>query len=385
MGVLPNLIVLMVAAVGVHSAQAQTYSLIYSFKCGEDGSNPYGGLVRDGSRNLHGTTYDGGTLGHGVVFKLTPTGALTVLHTFAGGPTDGATPVATMVRDAAGNLYGTTGEGGTYGYGAVFEVPAAGPETLLYNFEGSTGSKTDGAYPFPALIRDPAGTLYGATVLGGMNQNGTVFKLTPAGNESVLWSFGGVVGDGEQPHAGLLRDPAGNLYGTTRDGGSGSGTIFKLTPAGVETVLWSFRGTPDGQFPHTFLVQDAGRNLYGTTLQGGAHNRGTVFKLSPAGVETVLWSFAGSPHDGQEPHAGLVRDAAGNLYGTTVKGGGGGFGTIFELTSSGAETVLHSFANDAADGGSPESGLLRDAARNLYGTTYYGGTSGCGTVFKYTP
>ncbi|HEY6290812.1 MAG TPA: choice-of-anchor tandem repeat GloVer-containing protein [Terriglobia bacterium] len=373
------LIVLVVAAIRTRSAQAQTYSLLYSFQCGMDGSNPYGGLVRDGSGNLYGTTYDGGTLGHGVVFKLVPSGSLTVLHTFAGSPTDGATPVASMVRDAAGNLYGTTGEGGAHGYGTVFEVPAAGPEIVLYSFKGGP---TDGASPFPALIRDAAGDLYGATVLGGTQGSGTVFKLTPAGSENPLYSFGGFPGDGEQPHAGLLRDPAGNLYGTTRDGGIGYGTVFKLSSAGVETVLYSFAGPPsDGQNPHTSLVQDTVRNFYGTTLAGGLFNGGTVFQLTAAGKGIVLHNFPGSTGDGQRPHAGLVRDSAGNLYGTTLEGGESGYGTIFELTSTGSEVVLHSFAKDASDGGSPQNSLVRDAAGNLYGTTYYGGASGCGVVF----
>lgn len=329
-GALPCLIVLVAATLVIPSAQAQTYSLLYSFQCGSDGSNPYGGLVRDGAGNLYGTTYAGGS-GYGVVFKLTPSGALRVLHTFAGSPMDGATPVDTLIRDSAGNLFGTTGEGGVNNYGTVFKVTPTGVESVLHFFEGGTA---DGASPFGGLTQDPAGNLYGTTVLGGANDAGTIFKVTAAGAETVLYSFG-LPPDGAQPHAGLLRDPAGNLYGTARDGGQSiDGTVFKLTPAGREYVLWNFAGSPnDGQYPHSVLIQDAMHNVYGTTLDGGDLNRGSVF----------------------------------------------------ELSASGKEMLLHSFANTTMDGGTPENSLLLDAAGNLYGTASVGGAHGCGTVFKYTP
>jgi uncharacterized repeat protein (TIGR03803 family) len=225
---LQHVTVLIVAAVAFPSAQAQTYSVLYAFPGGSDGCNPYGGLIRDRAGNLYGTTYGGGTSGYGVVFELTPTGFLTVLQPFAGGPNDGATPVDTLVRDGAGNLYGTTGEGGTNNNGTVFKITPAGAETVLHFF---AGGNNDGASPFGGLTQDAAGNLYGTTVLGGTYGEGTVFKLTPAGAETVLYSFGAFSGDGSQPHAGLLRDRAGNLYGTARDGGtSGWGTVFKVTP-----------------------------------------------------------------------------------------------------------------------------------------------------------
>lgn len=383
------LIALVMAGVAMPSAQAQTYSLIYSFQCGTDGSNPYGGLVRDASGDLYGTTYLGGALGNGVVFKLTSSGTLIVLHAFAGGPTDGVSPVATLAREGAGNLFGTTGKGGAYDYGTVFKVTPNGTETLLHSF---VSGKADGAYPYPGLMLDGAGNLYGTTVLGGTFDAGTAFKISATGGESLLYSFGAYSGDGQHPHAGLFRDAAGNLYGTTLDGGSfGDGTVFKLAARGSETLLHSFAGYPgDGEHPHTVLVQDTAENFYGTTLDGGAFSRGTVFELTATGAESLLHSFAGSPGDGQRPHVGVVRDAAGNLYGTTLDGGAFAYGAVFEVTSTGTESLLHSFANTTfanttKDGGSAENGLVRDSAGHLYGTTYYGGASGCGAVFKYTP
>ena len=376
--------VLAQGVITIPSAQTQTYSLLYSFQCGTYGANPYGGLVLDVSGNLYGTTDLGGARGDGTIFKLTPIGAETLLHSFAGSPTDAASPVSTLVRDPAGNLYGTTGTGGVNDVGAVFKLTPNGTETLLHSFNKTP---RDGAYAYPGLFRDGVGNLYGTTTLGGAHGDGTVFKLTPSGTETLLHSFAGSPADGEHPHAGAVRDRAGNLYGTTLDGGAfGDGVVFELSPGGAETVLHSFGGSPgDGRHPHAFLVRDTAGNLYGTTLEGGAFNEGTVFELTPRGTETLLHSFDGSPNDGQTPHAGLVRDAAGNLYGTTLDGGAFGDGVVFELSPGGAETVLHSFAKSTTDGGTPESALVQDAAGNLYGTTYYGGASGCGTVFKYTP
>jgi len=289
-----------------------------------------------------------------------------------------------LVRDAAGNLFGTTGEGGLHNYGTVFKVTPAGTETLLHVFAGGV---TDGASPFGGLTLDAAGNLYGTTVLGGAYNAGTIFKLSSAGVETLLYSFGAFPGDGQQPHAGLLRDVGGNLYGTAREGGeSGLGAAFKLSPIGGERILYNFAGSPtDGQYPHSVPVEGSTGKIYGTTLEGGSLGQGAIFELSPGGKEILLHSFTGSPGDGKRPHAGLTRDRAGNLYGTTLQGGAFGFGTIFELNSSGTEALLHSFANTATDGGMPENGVLLDGARNLYGTTSVGGASGCGTVFEYSP
>ena len=206
-------------------------------------------------------------------------------------------------------------------------------------------------------------------------------NVSAAPQETVLYSF--TYTDGAYPVAALIADRAGNLYSTTSSGGaSGDGTVFKLTPGGTETVLYSFTGIPDGVYPEAGLIADRAGNLYGTTNQGGASNKGTVFKLTPSETETVLHSFAGA--DGALPVAALIADRAGNLYGTTYYGGASGDGTVFKLTPGGTETVLHSFTG-IPDGVYPEAGLIADRADNLYGTTSFGGASGYGTVFKVTP
>jgi uncharacterized repeat protein (TIGR03803 family) len=317
------------------------------------------------------------------VFKVDTTGKETVLHSFTGS-TDGKWPKTGLVRDTAGNLYGTTGGGGTSGNGSVFKLDTTGKETVLYSFTGSPDGSSPGN-----LIRDANGNLYGTTVLGGASCNcGTVFKVDATGKETVLYVFTSGNGntDGRNPGAGLVRDGAGNLYGTTVNGGrSGKGTVFKVDTTGKETVLHSFAGTGgDGANPYASLVRDAAGNLYGTTFLGGTScNCGTIFKVDATGKETVVHSFTGL--DGEYPLAGLVRDSAGNLYGTTTGGGTSGYGVVFKLNETGTETVLHSFTGGTTDGNSPYAGLVRDAAGNLYGTTHSGGASNYGTVFKLTP
>jgi uncharacterized repeat protein (TIGR03803 family) len=330
----------------------------------------------------------------------------TVLHSFGNG-TDGAYLYAGLIIDGAGNLYGTTQEGGAYGFGTVFELtPEAGggwTENVLYSFNNNG---TDGVEPYAGLIFDGAGNLYGTTFVGGTYNGGTVFELTPqAGGgwtEKVLYSFGANGADGDQPYAGLIFDGAGNLYGTTYDGGTyDAGTVFELTPqAGggwTENVLHTFNdnGT-DGYLPLGGLILDAAGNLYGTTQHGPSRKRngccGTVFELTPqtggGWTEKVLYSFGGK--HGNEPNGGLVFDGAGNLYGTTIEGGTYSSGTVFELTPEAGggwtEKVLHSFGN-GTDGIGPRGSLVFDGAGNLYGTTYDGGTYYLygGTVFKLTP
>ena len=319
--------VLVPAVVGTGLAEAQTFTVLHSFTGYPDGEWPYAGLVQDAAGNLYGTTVWGGASDVGTVFKLAKTGEETVLHSFSGYP-DGQYPFAGLVQDAAGSLYGTTEEGGA-GAGTVFEVDKSGKETVLYSFTGTGG---DGAYPWAGLTRDAKGNLYGTTDDGGAHGFGTVFELGKAGKEAVLYSFGGVYG--EYPFAGLVRDAAGNLYGTTYEGGVYDyGTVFRLGKTGKETVLHSFDNNgSDGVSPlDGYLVVDAAGNLYGTTGYGGTSGYGTVFKLNKAGKETVLHSFTGGA-DGEGPSAGLVRDGKGNLYGTASWGGAYGYGTVFELT-----------------------------------------------------
>jgi uncharacterized repeat protein (TIGR03803 family) len=321
------------------------------------------------------------------VFKLDTTGKEHVLRSFAGMP-DAEDPYSGLTRDKAGNLYGTTLYGGTQGgFGTVFKLYPGGKESILHSFAGTP----DGEDPRSVLVRDATGNLYGTTQYGGTNGGyGTVFELDAKGKLTLLHSFAGTP-DGEDPYAGLLRDKAGNLYGTTMFGGTGGGfgTVFKLDAKGKLTQLHSFSGTPDGVNPLAGLLRDGAGNLYGTTEYGGTNGGyGTVFKVNPKGKLTLLHSFAGTP-DGQNPYSRLIRDSAGNLYGTTFYGGTSGYGSVFKLDPAGKLTILHSF-NSSPDGAHPIAGLILDKAGNLYGTTSDGGDlncgfSGCGTVFKLTP
>jgi uncharacterized repeat protein (TIGR03803 family) len=300
--------------------------------------------------------------------------------------------------DAAGNLYGTTLQGGDFGAGTVFMVNPSGHETVLYAFTGLY----DGALPYSGLLMDAAGNLYGTASSGGFPAfTGLVFKLDTSGHETVLYYFMNR-GDGAYPLASVIMDANGNLYGTTYYGGtSGAGTVFKVDAAGTETVLYSFTGGNDGSNPVAGVSMDADGNLYGTTEFGGSSPNcgpfgcGVVFKLTKKGTVTILYTFTGAGGDGANPTAGLVRDAKGNLYGTTEYGGGGsnGAGMVFKLDKTGKETKLEVFTG-GKDGGFPYAGLIRDKAGNLYGTGQLGGnladcssniSNGCGVVFKITP
>jgi uncharacterized repeat protein (TIGR03803 family) len=251
--------------------------------------------------------------------------------------------------------------------------------SVLYRFKGAPG---DGYIPVAGLL-NVKGTLYGTTFLGGANNDGIVFSITPSGEETVLYSFKGGSGDGENPYAGLL-NVNGTLYGTTVSGGAnGDGTVFKITTSGSETVLYSFKGgSGDGEDPYAGLLNVKGA-LYGTTQSGGASDDGTVFKITTSGTETVLYSFRGSS-DGQYPYASLL-NLKGTLYGTTGQGGGSyRGGTAFAVTTSGKETVLHIFGPGSGDGENPNGGLI-NVKGTLYGTTEDGGVSNQGTVFALSP
>jgi uncharacterized repeat protein (TIGR03803 family) len=351
-----------------------------------------------------------------------------VLHSFLNTP-DGSFPAANLVFDSEGNLYGTTAQGGVYGYGTVFKLTlnqGQWTESVIYSFCQQTPNCQDGASPYSGLVFDTQGNLYGTTLNGGAYGGyGVVFELTPGQNgiwiETVLHSFGNG-NDGMGPRGTLIFDKAGNLYGTTRGGGTGAGsgnctdggcgTAFELSPGlngqWTETVLYDFcsqTNCPDGENPQGQLAFDPAGNLYGTTLNGGTvypYNNGTVFELTPGKngqwTETVLYSFQGSSTDGSNPFAGVVVDKSGNLYGTTELGdetpGGASSnnGTVFELVhgQSGewTETILHIFCSDVvtcSDGSGPVAGLVFDGAGNLYGTTLNGGTPAYGNVFELTP
>jgi uncharacterized repeat protein (TIGR03803 family) len=350
-------------------------TVLYSFTGGADGSFPYAGVIRDSAGNLYGTTLVGGPAELGEVFELDAAGNETVLFSFPG-PTDGEWPTAGVIRDPAGNLYGTTEYGGRANAGVVYKVNTAGREKVLYSFTGGA----DGSFPYAGVIRDSAGNLYGTTTAGGASNSGVVYKVNTAGQETVLYSFTGAA-DGGLPFAGVIRDSAGNLYGTTTAGGaSNSGVVYKVNTAGQETVLYSFGA--GGSFPYAGVIPDSAGNFYGTTSSGGTANAGVVYKLDPAGNYTVLYSFT---LDGGYPRAGVIRDSVGNLYGTTSSGGTANAGVVYMLDTAGRETVLYSFTGYPNDGGQPYAGVIRDSAGNLYGTTYDGGRSGAGVVYKLKP
>ena len=398
-------------------ASAQTETLLHIFK--NNGTDPEAAVIADAAGNLYGTTLFGGTYDYGTVFELAPKAgggwAEKVLHSFNNDGVDGTGPVAGLVIDAAGNLYGTTPRGGAYTYGVVFELsPRKGgswTEKILHSF----GNSLDGQVPVAGLVMDAAGNLYGTTQYGGAHAvagiGGTVFELRAKTSggwiEKILYSFTDNGRDGYEPVTGLIFDGAGNLYGTTIYGGSdrvhctlGCGTVFELTPrsgAWAESILHNFAGgSTDGAGLFGGLVIDGAGNLYGTTYEGGAGacpfgavTCGTVFELTPAGSGNwteSLYSFNNA--DGFSPEAGLILDSSGNLYGTTVYGGAyKEGGTAFELTPTAGggwtETLLHSFAsgNDAAY---PLAGLTFGPSGVLYGTAS-GGAGGPGAVFEITP
>lgn len=376
------------------TARAAEYKVLYKFQGGVDGANPYASLIFDAVGNLYGTTNSGGVYGYGTAFKLTPnpdgSWRESVIHSFR--DEDGREPVAGLIFDGAGNLYGSTYSGGAYSGGTAFKLTpnpdGSWSESVIHSF-----GFAEGAYVYANLISDSAGNLYGTTPYGGDHSGGTAFKLTPnpdgSWSESIIHSFS----RGARPFAGLIFDGLGNLYGMTSFGGvHKDGTVFRLTPnpdgSWTKAKLHAFKGA-DGRYPYSGLILDAVGNLYGTTYAGGAYDCGTVFKLirnsDGSWTRSKLHAFRG--HDGSNPYyAGLILDAAGNLYGTTFQGGAYGDGTVFRLTSnpggSWTRTRLHTFKG--SDGERPYAGLTVDAVGNLYGTTGFGG-KGYGVVFRITP
>jgi len=308
----------------------------------------------------------------------------TVLHEF-NGATDGANPEGALIRDAAGNLYGTTFTGGG-GQGTVYRIDTAGTQTTLFTFDAFVS----GASPASPLIQDPAGNLYGIAD-EGPGGAGVVFKLSPDGVEDLLFAFqGGTDRNARVPSGGIRMDNAGNFYGTTLFGGNGRcqfgcGSVFRLDSAGALHVLYNFTGGVDGSKPFGPLVADADGNLYGVAQSGGTlcpesprTGCGTVFKLARNRELTVLHTFQGGA-DGATPQAGLLRDTAGNLYGAAAAGGTGDNGIVFKIASDGTYTVVHQFTGQ--DGTTPNGGLVSDPAGNLYGTAQSGGARDLGTVF----
>lgn len=336
---------------------------------------------------MYGTTNKGGAAPNdGTVFKVTLGGTITSLYSFA----SETNPQAGLVLANDGNFYGVTTNGGdeecnSYGCGTVFRITPKGNETILYSFCSQMNCES-GAYPWTAtLVQGIDGSLYGTTSGAGSNGGGTVFKITPAGALTILHSFGFT--DGASPESSLIQATDGNFYGTTAGGGDpscqpdGCGTLFRITPDGRFTSLHSFNQT-DGDVP-TGVIQASDANLYGTTELGGSENYGTVFKATLQGAITTLHSFTLT--DGINPFGTLVQATDGSLYGTTQTQGAG-IGTIFSVTLSGVFTTLYSFCSETgcADGERPIDGLIQSTNGILYGTASGGGTGGCdcGTVFS---
>ena len=390
-----------------HSAQAQTYTVIHTFTGGGDGAYPVVGLTMDAAGNLYGTAGEGGSTGNGTVFKLKHSGSgwvLIPLYSFQGG-NDGSYPFGRVAIGKNGTLYGTTADAGGRGSGTVFHLtpsPTAPKtalvpwnETVLYRFTGGS----DGAFAQDDLTFDQAGSIYGTAASGGYKGCGVVYKLTSSGGgwtQTVLYSPICYESTGGLPYGGVIFDSSGNLDGVLRLGGTGEGAVYQLSPSGsgwTEQTLYTFTDGNDGDRPAGGLILDSSGNLYGTTLFGGSGGGGTVFELAPFNggwTFNVLYGLSGQ---GWGSWAKLLMDAAGNLYGTTFGDGAYGKGSVFKLTLSGGVwtyTSLHDFT-DGSDGGHPYSSLVFDANGNLYGTASSGGQAapmcgdGCGVVFEITP
>jgi uncharacterized repeat protein (TIGR03803 family) len=375
-----------------HPAQdilsAQTFTTIHSFD-GTDGKLPFAALSQATDGNLYGTTYYGGANGSGNVFKITTAGTLTTAYSFCSrsGCADGEYSYAAPAQGTDGSFYGTTYLGGANGWGTVFKITPSGTLTSLHSFDS-----TDGAEPLAGVVQAGNGAFYGTTYLGGSKGDGTVFKVTSSGTFTVLHSFCSLTKctDGLNPFAPLVLGADGNLYGTTLGGGShDDGTVFKITPSGALTTLHSFcsqTGCTDGEFPQTGLIQANDGNFYGTTILGGAYGNGMIFKMTPTGTFTTLYSAcsqSGCP-DGNYLYAGLTQATDGNLYGIMQIGGANGYGTIFRITTTGTLTTLYSFCSQSgcSDGEYPAGGLVQDTNGTLYGTAADGGANGVGTIFS---
>ncbi len=418
-------VVLVPAVIATPSAQAQTFTTLASFD-GTDGSYSLAPLVQATNGNLYGTTNqatDGS--GYGTIFEITTSGTLTSLYTFClqGPPCpDGYGPVPGLVQATNGDLYGTTEYGGSTDsgtinpFGTAFKITPGGALTTLYSFPVDDGCAPE---PTAGLVQATNGDLYGTTSCGGANGDGTVFKITPAGKLTTLYNFCGAPScgmgqptdaNGFGPVAGLIQATNGDLYGTTTGGGANrgnqyqGGTIFKITPSGTLTTLYSFcaqTNCADGLNPASVLVQASNGNIYGTTSSAGANGHGTIFAFNTKGTFkfTTLYSFcslsncADGANGGDPSQPALIQGSDGNLYGTTPYGGNttsgvntNGWGTIFQITPNGTLTTRYTFCevSGCPDGGEPYGGLVQDTNGTFYGTTAVGGANspGDGTIFS---
>jgi uncharacterized repeat protein (TIGR03803 family) len=391
-------------------AWAQTYHVIYNFTGGPDGASPFTGLTIDAGGNIYGTAFSGGVAGFGTVFSLNSSGSgwiLSPLHSFAGG-NDGAGPVGRLIVGPDGLVYGSTSAGGgnpcadyngNQGCGTVYTLrpPPHAPASVMVNWASNVlyrFSGSDGAYPQGDLTFDQAGNIYGTTINGGSADWGVVYSLTRSGGgwtQSLLYQAGHD-GDGQYPWGGIAFDSSGNLYGTfSQTGPGGYGSVYKLARSGsgwVETLIHSFtfHGN-DGAAPQGGLISDAAGNLYGTTVHD-ATGGGTVFELTSSGgnwTYNFMYGLTGGIDLG--PYDKLLMDASGNLYGTTFGDGQYGYGSVFKLTHSGGGwtyTSLHDFTG-GSDGSNPMCRLVFDASGNLFGTASGGGAHQDGVIFQITP
>jgi uncharacterized repeat protein (TIGR03803 family) len=372
---------------------AQTFTNLGSFNV-SNGSQPFGGLIQGTNGDLYGTTASGGMRNEGTIFTVSTSGTLATIFSFCPScPASGHNTYAGVIQATNGALYGTTYEGGTGGGGTVFSLPPSGTMTTLYNFCSLSGC-ADGQLPIGGVIEGTDGNFYGTTALGGANGGGTVFRVTPGGTLTTLYSFcaessQGLCLDGEEPLAGLIQGTNGNFYGTTAFGGaSGGGTIFEITSSGTLTALGGFdcAGSGCGVGAHPLygsLLQGTDGNFYGTTAAGGSFGYGTVFKMPVTGKPEAIYSFCSQSGctDGANPYGGLTQATDGNFYGTTYSGGSHNDGTVYEITSEGELTTLHSFAG--SDGVGPAGTPVQDTNGNLYGVTVGGGASGAnGAIFS---
>jgi uncharacterized repeat protein (TIGR03803 family) len=369
-------IILVACTATTISADGQAFTTLFSFD--KAGGYEPNALIQASDGNFYGTTYYDGANGGGTVFRITPAGTLTTLYTFCAQTkcADGAKPWDGLVQATDGNFYGTTYAGGTNGVGTVFQITPTGALTTLHSFT------SDGSYPKGGLIQALDGNLYGTTSKGGAHGGGIVFQITVAGTLTTLYSFCAQTNcsDGTVPWAGVIQGNDGNFYGTTQAGGAnGYGTVFRITPTGTLTTLHSFKST-DGSSPEASLISDYGI-YYGTTAGGGAGGYGTLFEIYPQGFLRTLYNFHGT--DGMAPWSGLIPATDGTLYGTTPRGGAKGNGTVFQFLGKGAPTTLYSFCaqTNCSDGTLP-GGLVQATDGSIYGTTFQGGANRVGTVFR---
>ena len=389
----------LVCAACTISSQAQTFTSLFSFDQ-TDGDNPNGALVQGANGNFYGTTSSQFGSGYGTIFEITPGGALTTLYTFCSlsNCADGSYPWSGLILANDGNFYGVTSSGGTQNSGTFFKMTPKGALTTLYSF-CSLANCADGSDPVAGLLQGTNGNFYGVTAYGGTTGYGTVFEMTKAGVLKTLYSFCSQSNctDGAMPLGSLVQATDGTFYGTTAFGGAygpyQNGTVYRLTPHGKLTTLYSFcsrKNCADGRFPTSGLLLARNGKFYGTTAWGGPFPSlcnngtgcGTVFEITPCGKLTTLYDFCSKTNcaDGDLPLAALIQARNGKLYGSTPYGGENGYGTVFELTLAGELTTLHNFAY--TDGSEPVSPLLQAAGGSFYGTTLKGGSAGWGTVFR---